>query len=385
MLRPVNSPPRTVNDSAALCVTSARRPGRSIRPIVGTLAILAGCALTLVTVSSPVSAAPRLLAWVEAGAEISVSAAGEPRLTEPFGVAFGSGGTPFVVEMVTGNRVLEVRSPGKLGRIAGRQEPGDLGDGGPALDAQFRGPHGIVALANGDLLIADTWNGRIRRIDAASGRISSLPGYAVAANLARTAGPYSISLDPAGQRVVVADLRQVQVVSLVTGLCEVVAGNGEKGVPVDGARAKDAPLVDPRAAVYDRHGNLYILERKGHALRVVDPEGRIRTVVNRAGKQGAVGDDGDAREATLNGPKHLCIDKDDSVIIADAENDLIRRFVPATGRIHRVAGTGRRGAAGVGGSPLACELNRPHGVTLHPDGSLIIVDSYNHRLLQLVP
>jgi len=374
-----------VNDPATFSLASDGRPGRLLRPVVGTLAMLAGSALTLLSMSSPVSAAPRLLTWIDAGAEISASAPGEPRLTEPFGVAFGPGGTPYVVEMVTGNRVLEVRSPGKLIRLAGRQEPGDLGDGGPALDAQFRGPHGIVALANGDLLIADTWNGRIRRIDTASGRISSLPGYAVAAELARTAGPYSISLDPAGQRVVVADLRRVQVISLATGICEVVAGNGEKGVPVDGARAKDAPLVDPRAAAYDRQGNLYILERKGHALRVVDPEGRIRTVVNRAGKQGAGGDDGDAREAMLNGPKHLCIDRDDSVIIADAENDLIRRYVPATGRIHRVAGTGRRGAAGVGGSPLACELNRPHGVTLHPDGSLIIVDSYNHRLLQLVP
>lgn len=378
-------PLRTVLDPTTFCIASDGPAGRLLRPVVGALAILAVNVLSLIALSSSVSAEPRLLTWIDARAEISGFAAGEPQLTEPFGVAFGPGGAPYVVEMVTGNRVLAVRTPGKLVRLAGRQEPGDLGDGGPALDAQFRGPHGIVALANGDLLIADTWNGRIRRIDTATGRISSLPGYAVAAELARTAGPYSISLDPAGQRVVVADLRRVQVVSLVTGICEVVAGNGEKGVPVDGAQAKDAPLVDPRAAAYDRHGNLYILERKGHALRVVDPEGRIRTVVNRAGKQGAGGDDGDAREAMLNGPKHLCIDRDDSVIIADAENDLIRRYVPATGRIHRIAGTGRRGAAGVGGSPLACELNRPHGVTLHPDGSLIIVDSYNHRLLQLVP
>jgi hypothetical protein len=42
----------------------------------------------------------------------------------------------------------------------------------------------------------------------------------------------------------------------------------------------------------------------------------------------------------MSGPKHLCVDLDDHVLIADAENHLVRRYVPATGKIHRVAGTG---------------------------------------------
>jgi len=73
-----------------------------------------------------------------------------------------------------------------------------------------------------------------------------------------------------------------------------VAGNGDKGVPKDGALATTAPLVDPRAVAIDHHGNIYILERNGHALRVVAKDGRIRTVVNAAGKKGASGDGGDA-------------------------------------------------------------------------------------------
>jgi sugar lactone lactonase YvrE len=156
-------------------------------------------------------------------------------------------------------------------------------------------------------------------------------------------------------------------------------------VPADGAVATDAPLVDPRAAAYDRRGNLYILERNGHALRVVGPDGRIRTVVNAAGAKGATGDGGPALAATLNGPKHLCIDRDDSVLIADAENHLVRRYSPSSGLITRVAGTGKKGAAGLGGPPEQCELNRPHGVTVHRDGTLYITDSYNHRVLRIVP
>ena len=88
----------------------------------------------------------------------------------------------------------------------------------------------------------------------------------------------------------------------------------------------------------------------------------------------------------MNGPKHLCIDRDDSVLIADAENHLIRRYVPQTGRLERVAGTGKRGSDGVGGDPLKCQLNRPHGITVHPQtGELYVTDSYNNRVLRIVP
>jgi DNA-binding beta-propeller fold protein YncE len=134
----------------------------------------------------------------------------------------------------------------------------------------------------------------------------------------------------------------------------------------------------------DRQGNVYILERGGNALRVVDKTGHIRTLVNASGKKGGEGDGGLALEATMNGPKHLCVDKDDSVIIADAESHLVRRYIPTTGKIERIAGTGKHGSAGVGGDPLNCQLARPHGVTVHPEsGELYITDSYNNRILKI--
>ena len=73
------------------------------------------------------------------------------------------------------------------------------------------------------------------------------------------------------------------------------------------------------------------------------------------------------------------------VLIADAENNLIRRYVPATGKILRVAGTGKKGAAGLDGPPDQAELARPHGVTIHRDGTLYITDSYNDRILKIGP
>jgi hypothetical protein len=129
----------------------------------------------------------------------------------------------------------------------------------------------------------------------------------------------------------------------------------------------------------DADGNVYILERAGHALRVVDAGGRIRTVAG-TGKAGASGDGGDARRATLNEPKHLCIDKDGAVIIADTDNHVIRKYLPRRGTIVGVAGTGTKGSAGVGGPPEEAELNQPHGVHIGPGGDLYIADSGNHRL-----
>jgi DNA-binding beta-propeller fold protein YncE len=135
----------------------------------------------------------------------------------------------------------------------------------------------------------------------------------------------------------------------------------------------------------DSKGQVYILERGGNALRVVGTDGKIKTVVNASGKQGGTGDGGPALAATMSGPKHLCVDKDDTVIIADAESHLVRRYVPADGSIQRIAGTGKKGAAGVGGAPEKAELARPHGVTIHPKtGELYITDSYNDRVLKIV-
>ncbi len=308
----------------------------------------------------------------------------EAKLLEPFGTEFDSGGHMWIIEMASGNRLLQVDGGGQITHIAGQLKPGFSGDGGPALRAQFNGPHNFAILPNDNLLIADTWNGRIREVDVKSRIVKSLEGWQVPAEKARGNGPYCITLTPDKTKLHIADLRQVHELDLATGKARVIAGNGKKGMPKDGELAIEQPLVDPRAVAADHQGNIYILERGGNALRVVDKAGRIKTVVNASGKKGGEGDGGPALEATMNGPKHLCVDKDDTVIIADAESNLVRRYIPATGKIERIAGTGKHGNAGVGGDPLQCQLARPHGVTVHPSsGELFITDSYNNRILKI--
>ena len=75
-----------------------------------------------------------------------------------------------------------------------------------------------------------------------------------------------------------------------------VAGNGQKGIPQDGSVATESPLVDPRAVAVDTKNNVYILERGGHALRKVSPDGKIHTVAG-IGRSGAA--DGPAARRLL--------------------------------------------------------------------------------------
>jgi DNA-binding beta-propeller fold protein YncE len=314
------------------------------------------------------------------------------KLLTPFGVASDGADNLYIVEF-TGQRVRRINSKGILGTIAGIGQKGSAGVGGPALKAEFNSPHSLAVLPNGDVLVADTINNRVCRIDGRTGLLTVIAGTGEKgfsgdggpAVKARFGNLYCTALDPAGERLYLADLdnRRIRVVNLQTGVVTTVAGNGKKGVPEDGAEAINAPLVDPRAVAVDAKGNIFILERSGHALRSVDRQGKIRTIAG-TGKPGATGDGSDARLATLNGPKHLCIDRDGNVIVADTENHLIRKVLLAEGKIIRVAGTGKKGSAGVGGPPLEAELNQPHGVYVHPaTGILYVADSSNNRVLKI--
>ncbi len=338
------------------------------------------------------SRSSRLVLVAGGGSGLDGSPADRAQVTSPFGVGFAPGGSLVFVEM-TVHRVRRIGRDGLVTTIAGTGRSGSGGDDGPAAAAELNGPHSLVVSEVGDVFVADTWNNRVRRIDGRSGRIVNFAGTgrkgfagdggpAVSAEFG---GIYCLALDEAGQALYLADLdnRRVRRVDLRSGVVLTVAGNGKKGVPADGDHARAAPLVDPRAVAIDGRGNLYILERSGNALRVVDRSGKIRTVAG-TGERGDSGDGGDARKAKLNGPKHLCVDAEGNVLIADTENHRIRLYRPQDGTIRGVAGTGRKGSAGLGGPPQSAELNQPHGVTVGPDGSLYISDSSNNRILKIV-
>lgn len=308
------------------------------------------------------------------------NAAKEAKLIEPFGVNFDKEGNWYICEY-KGQRVTRVDLKGIITLFAGTGEQGYGGDGGPADQAKFNEPHSLYIKSN-QMYVADTRNNRVRKVDLKSKVITTIAGTGVAgysgdggpATEAQFSATYDLALDEKSSRLYIADLnnRRIRLVDLKTGIVRTIAGTGVQGVPQNGAKAAESPLVDPRAVVLDQQGNLYILSRRGNALRVVSKDGIIRTLV---GPGDVIPD--------LNGPKHLCVDLQGSVVIADTENHLIRKYSPRDGKLATIVGTGEKGDRIDPVDPLKTQLNRPHGVSIDRSGALYISDSYNHRILRL--
>jgi sugar lactone lactonase YvrE len=308
-------------------------------------------------------------------------------LHEPFGMDFLNG--QLVLTEFGGHRIVQIDAEGKVTVLAGSGKKGDKDGTGEA--AEFNAPHNLAVAPDGAIYVADTMNHKVRRLDPKTRAVTTLAGgekgYAGDGGPAKDARfdqAYHVALDADGKNLYVCDLgnRRIRKIDLAAGTITTVAGNGKRGVPEDGANASEAPLVDPRAVAIDKAGRLWILERSGNALRVVE-EGKIRTVAG-TGQKGFGGDGGPARDAKLDGPKFLWIDSAGGVLIADTENHCIRRYAVKDGTIVRVAGTGKKGKDGVGGSPTEVQLTQPHGVAIGPDGVMYVADSMNGRVLKTV-
>src|SRR4029077_8957436 len=130
-------------------------------------------------------------------------------------------------------------------------------DGGPAKAATFNAMHSLAIAPSGDIYIADTLNNRVRQIDPRSGLITPFAGTGKKAYSgdggpaldADCGGIYCVAFSPDAKTLYLADLdnSRIRAVDMSSGIIRLIAGNGERGVPADGAVAREAPLVDPRA------------------------------------------------------------------------------------------------------------------------------------------
>jgi DNA-binding beta-propeller fold protein YncE len=323
-------------------------------------------------------------AGARAAEKMAVVVAGDSQLAVPFGLDFLPDGS-LVVADYGGNRVCKVTRDGRVSVLAGDGEKGHRD--GPAKAARFNGPHNVAVTAAGDVLVSDTLNHCVRRIDGKTSDVSTVAG-SPEKGFAGDGGPardarldqaYHVCTTPDG--FLVADLGNRRIRKVVNGTIYTIAGNGKKGVPEDGAFATSAPLVDPRAVARDGEGNVWVLERSGHALRILDARGRIATVAG-TGKAGPASD-GPALECTLSGPKFLWVEKSGDVLIADTDNHCIRRYSPKARTLTTIAGTGKRGKGEAGQAPTATALDQPHGVAVDRDGMIYVCDSLNKRILKI--
>lgn len=281
---------------------------------------------------------------------------------------------------------------GTVGTVAGTGTAGYNGDGIAATAAQLNGPSGQVSDAAGNLYVAELLDHRVRKVSAATGLISTVAGTGVAgfngdgiaATGAQLNGPSVVTLDTAGNLYVSETFgHRVRRVDAASGLISTVAGTGTGGYNGDGIAATAAQVTSPAAIVFDALGNLHISDNANHRVRKVTATTGMISTVAGTGAGGYNGDGIQASAAQLQNPSGIVFDATGALYVADQLNHRIRKVDAATGLISTIAGTGTAGYNGDGIAATAALLNNPGGVAVNGSGNLFFTDVFNERVRRI--
>jgi TonB-dependent receptor len=279
--------------------------------------------------------------------------------------AAGTYDVALVATNITGAGAKQARftisAAASLGTLVGKDTPGN--DDGPATDATFNFPGGGVADPHGNLYVADTANGSIRKI-ALDGTVSTL-----ATGLGQ---PTSAVIDAAGTVLYVADTvsNTIKKVDTASGAVTTLA--------LTGAPALNAP----HGLALDVTGNLYVADTGNHLIRKIDTTGAMTTV---AGASVAGSADGTGVVAAFDQPKGLALSADGvRLYVADTGNNTIRDIVLSSGDVTTLAGVpGTSGSTnGVG---VAARFKAPESLVVDSAGVLYVADTGNHTIRSVDP
>jgi hypothetical protein len=258
--------------------------------------------------------------------------------------------------------------------LSGTSSAGWCGDGGPATAAKLRSPWGVAVGPDGRTYVADAGNHVVRVIER-DGTIHTRAGTGVAgytgdggrALIARLDRPVAVAVD--GARLLVADAGTHTVRSIEGPLITTVAGTGRAGFSGDGQPGRQAALNSPYGIAVTEDGGFLIADRGNNRIRKILPDGTIKTVAGN-GRRGYSGDGGSAVLASLSSPYDVSPTGDGGFLVADTSNNRVRMVSPA-GVISTVVGTGRATNSGDGGPGNRASIEAPLGVHALLRGALV--------------
>lgn len=298
-------------------------------------------------------------------------------LGQVLGLAYDPSGNLFIEDDSNGVIDKLAAATGELALYAGG---GDyIGDGRVATAAILARPLGLALKKNGDLLIADSSNTVVRKIDAANGTIRTIAGKVsqyytgeqdgIDATDAVIGGVLDVALD-SHENLYTADSHNGRVWK--------IDANGKIS-----AYAKSDRL-NPWALAFDANDNLFIADRDGNVVRRVDAVTKAMTVVAGNGTSGFSGDGGPATAAMLDQPVGVAIDAGGNLYISDSQNFRIRRVDGKTQTITTFAGGGTpQDGIGDGGEATQASMTPAHLAINRPSGDLFVADHSLHRVRKI--
>ncbi|MFD7812355.1 thioredoxin-like domain-containing protein [Streptomyces sp. NPDC059785] len=245
---------------------------------------------------------------------------------------------------------------------------------GPGESASFSEPQGLALLADGGVVVADTVNHALRRLDLDSGEVTTLAGTgrqwwqgSPASGPAREvdlSSPWDVAVFDGRVWIAMAGVHQLWAYDPAAGTVGVAAGTTNEGL-VDGP-AGEAWFAQPSGLAVSADGErLWLADSETSALRWVDRTGEVRTAVG-TGLFDFGHRDGAAEQALLQHPLGVTALPDGSVAVSDTYNQALRRFDPATGVV----------------TTLATDLREPSDAVV-VGGDVVVVESARHRLTRL--
>jgi len=289
-------------------------------------------------------------------------------LNYPYGVATDSAGDLLIADSGD-NLIRKVDTNGVITTLAGNGSANYGGDGGAATSASLNNPLGLVADGAGNLYIADNGNNRIRKVDP-NGIITTVAGSATGgyggdgglATNASLSAPFGLVLDGAGN-LYIGDYNNNRVRRVGTnGIITTFAGNASSGYTGDGVPATNTSLTVPAGLALDSAGNLYIGDYGNNRVRIVNSNGIISTFAGN-GQPYAGGDNGPATNASLLNCANLALNVFGKLLINDVQ---LLRQVDTNGTI----------------TTLFPGFNQPSGIAVDARDYLYLADAQNNRILR---
>jgi len=265
--------------------------------------------------------------------------------------------------------------------ICGDDTAGYSGDNGLAKNARLSHPEDICLDKDGNILIADAANNRIRKINLITGIITTIAGNDTAgfsgdeglASIAKLNSPEGVITDANGD-IYIADAanQRIRKITISTGIITTIAGNGTIGSSGDGGAATNAEMWGPSGVYVDKYKNIYFADNLNNKVRKVEMATGIITTIAGTRSIGYAGDHGPAIDAELSGPGDVSLDSSGNIVFTDTYNSAIRKINATTGIITTIAGFGTYGYSGDSGPATAAYLNEPNGIFIDKQNNIFI-------------